>query len=150
MEVTIRKALESDLSAIYKLVKELAVYEREPNAVTATLEEYRNDFRKGIFKAHVAVLNEEVVGMAIYYITYSTWKGRMLYLEDFIITLSQRRKGIGQRLFDAVVKEARHLKAKLLKWQVLEWNLAAIKFYERNNAIIETEWNNCKIYLNAE
>ncbi len=144
-DLTIRKAIASDLPAIYNLVYELAVYEKEPHALTATLADYEQNFQNGIFEAHVVQLGDIIIGMGLYYLTYSTWKGRMLYLEDFIITEHHRRRGYGQLLFEAIVQEARKKAAVLLKWQVLDWNIPAIKFYKKNRAIIEKDWWNGKI-----
>ncbi|MEM9917045.1 MAG: GNAT family N-acetyltransferase [Bacteroidota bacterium] len=145
--ILLRKAQYEDLEAIYGLVYELAVYEKEPEALVASLEDYQENFTQGVFETIVAEENGRIVGMALYYMTYSTWKGRMLYLEDFIVTESHRRRGIGQLLFDAFIQEARHQKARLTKWQVLDWNQAAINFYEKNKASIEKGWWNVKIFL---
>ena len=83
--------------------------------------------------------------MTLYYMTYSTWKGKMLYLEDFVVKADQRNKGIGQLLFDAFIEVAKAKKCRMVKWQVLDWNEPAIRFYEKNNATIETEWWTAKI-----
>ena len=147
MVIQIRKAQASDIQAIHALVEELAIYEKEPDALTATLEDYQRDFKDQIFDAIVAEYDQQIVGATIFYMTYSTWKGRMLYLEDFIITEKYRRRGIGQQLFDAFIGEARQLNARLVKWQVLDWNEPAISFYRKNKAIIETEWYNGKLFL---
>jgi len=88
--------------------------------------------------------------MALYYMTYSTWKGRMLYLEDFVVQEAFRKAGIGQQLFDGFLQEANNKGCKLVKWQVLDWNVPAIKFYEKNKAIIEKEWWNGKILFIQE
>jgi GNAT superfamily N-acetyltransferase len=88
-----------------------------------------------------------IIGMAIYYPTFSTWRGKMLYLEDFYVQPKYRSKGIGQSLFDSILHRARITNCKLMKWQVLDWNKKAIKFYKRNNAEIETEWLNGKLIL---
>jgi len=146
-EIEVRKATKNDLKAIYGLVKELAIYEKEPEAVTATLEDYQNDFAEGIFEANVALHGEEIVGTTIYYMSYSTWKGKMLYLEDFVVKETFRQKGVGQLLFDAYLAVAKEKKAVMVKWQVLDWNEPALKFYERNNAIIEKNWWSGKIFL---
>ena len=99
--INIRVATENDLDAIYALVHELAVYERAPEAHTATLEQYKRDFKAGIFEAHVAIDSDAadapIIGMIFYYMAYSTWKGRMLYLEDFVVTESYRQYGVGFR-----------------------------------------------------
>ncbi len=147
MNISIRKATAEDLSAIYDLVVELAVYEKEPEAVTATLETYQKNFKEGWFESIVATENEEVVGMMIYYNTFSTWKGKMLYLEDFVVSNEHRRKGIGQLLFDELFNIGREKGVKLVKWQVLDWNEPAINFYKKNQSIMEEEWNNCKVFL---
>ena len=147
MNIILRKATIKDIPAIYSLVEALAIYEKEPEAVTATVEDYLIDFEAGIFQAHVATKEDKVIGMALYYMTYSTWKGRMLYLEDFVVFESYRRKGIGQLLFDAVLQEGKDRNCRLVKWQVLDWNDPAVRFYEKNKATIEKEWWNCKIFL---
>ena len=147
--VLIRKATLADMSAIYDLVIALAVYENEPDAVVATLEEYQDNFQQNVFYASVAEAQGKVIGMALYYLTYSTWKGRMLYLEDFVVYEEYRRKGIGQLLFDATLATAKEMNCKLLKWQVLDWNEPALEFYRKNKAIIEKEWWNGKIFFDG-
>ena len=153
--IIIRLASESDMPAIHALVHELAVYERAPEAHTATIEDYLRDFKTGIFESHVAVNTDEslgkqgeIVGMIFYYMAYSTWKGRMLYLEDFVVTENYRQYGVGQMLFETFLEIAREKECRLVKWQVLDWNEPAIKFYRKNEAIIENEWYNGKIFLN--
>jgi GNAT superfamily N-acetyltransferase len=95
----------------------------------------------------VAIHEDEVVGLILYHMAYSTWKGKMLYLEDFIVTEDFRRFGLGQLLFDAFLAEGARLGCRLVKWQVLDWNEPALKFYEKNTAIIEKGWWNGKIFL---
>jgi GNAT superfamily N-acetyltransferase len=145
--VTIRQATLADIPMIFSLVEELALYEKAPEAVITTVEIYERDFNAGIFEAVVAEKDGEIIGMALYYMAYSTWKGRMLYLEDFVVRESARRFGAGQMLFDAYVAIAKEKGATIVKWQVLDWNEPAVKFYEKNNAIIEKEWWNGKIFL---
>ena len=137
----------NDLAVVHDLVRGLAIYEKEETAFTATLEEYYQDFEAGWFECQVAESQGDIVGMIIYYETFSTWKGRMLYLEDFFVKEAFRRYGVGQKLFDAFHKTARKKACKMTKWQVLDWNTPAVKFYEKNNAIIEKEWWNVKIFL---
>ena len=148
MAIKIRPAVPSDMSAVHSLVVELAVYEKAPEAVTATLSDYQDDFENGVFQCIVAE-NEafEVVGMVLFYMTYSTWKGKMMYLEDFVVRESQRGQGIGELLFGAFTEAARAQGARLLKWQVLDWNTPALRFYERVGATIEKEWWNGKLFL---
>ena len=147
--MTIRLAEKADLPAIYALVKELALYEKAPESVTATLIDYEIDFDDKIFESIVAEINGEIVGMALYYMAYSTWRGRMLYLEDFVVKESVRKAGIGKLLFDRVLEIAREKKAILLKWQVLDWNEPALNFYKKYDAIIEDEWLNGKLFLDT-
>ena len=149
MNIQIRKATLDDISAIHALVHELAVYENAPEQHTATVEEYKRDFEAGIFESQVAVDTEggQIVGMIFYYMTYSTWRGKMLYLEDFVVTEKYRTYGVGQMLFDTFLEVARQKDCFLTKWQVLDWNTPAVKFYEKNQAIIEKEWWNVKIFL---
>lgn len=145
--ITIREAQTADLEAIHSLVRELAVYEKAEHEFVATLEDYENDFAAGVFSCHVATVDDKVAGMALYYMSYSTWKGKMLYLEDFVVSEPYRRLGLGQRLFDAFLEEAKKRECRLVKWQVLDWNEPALRFYRRNNAVIEKEWWNGKIFL---
>ena len=145
MNIIIRPATEADLPAIHALVYELAVYEKEPEAVETTPAEYLEDFRNGLFEATVAEVDGQIAGMTLYYMAYSTWRGKMLYLDDFVVNEHYRRHGIGQMLFDAFVEEGRQRGCRLVKWQVLDWNEPALNFYRKNNAIIETNWWNGKI-----
>ena len=145
MNTTLRKATKQDLQAVLDLVKELALYEKAPQEVTVTLADYERDFDEKIFDIIVAEQENEIVGIAFYYMTYSTWKGKMFYLEDFVVKESARGQGVGQMLFDAFIEEARRKKARLVKWQVLDWNTGAIKFYERKKATIEKNWWNGKL-----
>ena len=145
LQVSIRPAVAADLPAIHGLVRELAVYEKAEHEFKADLATYRANFDQGLFQAHVAEADGEIVGMALYYLTFSTWKGRMLYLEDFVVREAYQRRGIGQRLFDAYLQTARDKECALAKWQVLDWNQLAINFYEKNKAEIERQWFNGKI-----
>lgn len=149
-KIVIRPATKNDLSGIYALVKELAIYEKEPEAVTATLEDYYQDFEAGVFESDVAIFEDEIIGATVFYMAYSTWKGKMLYLEDFVVTESYRKYGIGQLLFDQFIQNAIQKKCVLTKWQVLDWNEPALKFYHKNEAIIEKEWWNGKLFLPKE
>ena len=147
-EITIRKARIEDIPAIHSLVGELARYERSESEFIASAEEYEEDFRNGVFQSLVAGQAGEIVGMALYYVAYSTWKGKMLFLEDFVISEPYRRMGIGRRLFDAFLEEARQMGCRQVKWQVLDWNEPALRFDERYQALIERDWWNGKLYLN--
>ncbi|HMS97620.1 MAG TPA: GNAT family N-acetyltransferase [Saprospiraceae bacterium] len=148
--ITFRKSTREDLPAIHGLVVELAVFEKEPDAVRASLAEYQDSYDKGIIDAILALDGEEIIGMAFYYPIFSSWNGRTLYLEDFIVKDSHRNQGIGQMLFDAFVEEAKQQGCRQAKWQVLDWNTEAIRFYERNKASIEKNWWNGRLELNAK
>ena len=145
MKTTLRKASKEDLQAVLDLVKELALYEKAPQEVTVTLEEYEKDFENKVFDIILAEQENEIVGIAFYYMAYSTWKGKMLYLEDFVVKEELRGHGIGKLLFKAFLQEAEKLNASLAKWQVLDWNEPAINFYKKYNSTIEKEWYNGKI-----
>lgn len=143
--IHIRTATEADMPAVHALVRELADYEKEPEAVLTTPEEYADDYRNGLFECRVAELDGQVVGMTLFYMAYSTWKGKMLYLDDFVVKESFRGKGIGQLLYDDFIEEGRQRGCRLVKWQVLDWNEPAIRFYERNQARVEKGWWNVKV-----
>ena len=135
------------MEAVMALIKELAEYEKAPDEVITNANLLRDDGfgDNPLFKCLVAEVNEEIVGIALYYPKYSTWKGRCLYLEDLVVRESARRMGIGKMLFDRLVSEARDFGAQRLEWQVLDWNGPAIKFYEKINANLDDEWINCKL-----
>jgi len=141
----LRRGQEADLPRVLALIQELAEFEREPDAVTNTLAAMQRDGfgPQPIFGFFVLEnADHQLIGLALFYTAYSTWKGRMLYLEDLVVTEAARRGGYGRRLFDAVVAEARRTGAQRLKWQVLDWNEPAIGFYKKLGANIESEWLN--------
>jgi GNAT superfamily N-acetyltransferase len=145
MSVVYRKAVAEDIPAIYQLVKELATFEKEENAVTVDVSYYLECFKENVFQAIVAEKDNAVVGMTLFYMTFSTWKGKMMYLEDFVVLPDYRGKGIGKGIWDAWINESKKQGAKMVKWQVLDWNTEATKFYEREGATIEKQWWNGKI-----
>jgi GNAT superfamily N-acetyltransferase len=150
MSVIIRKGTPADLPAAHQLIIELAIYEKAENEVITTPEQmlqdgFGNQPAFGFYVAEQAD-NGTIVGMALYYTRYSTWKGRCLYLEDLIVTQSQRGKGIGKLLFDAMVQESLDQGMALMTWQVLEWNTPAIEFYKRLGAHLDGEWINGKLF----
>ncbi len=147
-QVVVRPAQKADLAAIHELVAELAQYEQAAHEFIASLEQYMRDFEAGFFRALIAECAGEVVGMMVWYKAYSTWKGRMIYLEDFVVRQQWRGSGVGKKLFAALIDEARALDCKLIKWQVLDWNESAIRFYEKVGAEIEKGWWNGKLFLN--
>lgn len=147
MPTIIRKAITSDIPAIHALVCELAEYEHGLHRVTTTPESYRRDFQEKVFDAYVAEADGKIVGMALYYMNFSTWRGKMMYLEDFIVKESMRGHGIGAKLFDAFLEEAKRQGCTMVKWQVLRWNEPAINFYKKYDVVLDDEWVNGKIYF---
>lgn len=146
MSFEIREARVADTESILNLIKELAVYEKAKNEVDITLNELKEDLfgNSKIIDALVASANNKIIGTAIYYTKYSTWKGRCLYLEDIVVTQPFRGKGVGKDLFLKVVEIAKERNSGRMEWQVLEWNKPAINFYNSFNAMLDSEWINCK------
>jgi len=144
MQINIRRATIEDCPSMLGLINELAVYEKAPNEVTVTLSHFeQSGFGENpVWWAFVAEVNNTIVGFALYYIRYSTWKGQCLYLEDFIVTENMRGQGIGKLLFDRVVQETKDKGFSRMVWQVLEWNEPAINFYKKYKANLDPEWIN--------
>jgi GNAT superfamily N-acetyltransferase len=149
MEISIRRAKREDCPRMLELVHELATYERAPNEVTVTLEHFEDSGfgANPVYWAFVAEENGFIMGFALYYIRYSTWKGQRMYLEDILVTESHRGKKIGQKLMDRLIIEAKEKKLHGITWQVLEWNEPAIKFYSKYNPVFDSEWTNCSIVV---
>jgi GNAT superfamily N-acetyltransferase len=144
----IRRAEKGDENAILGLIKGLAEYEKEPEAVINTAEQLAIDlFQDNICEAFVAESDGGIVGFALYYSSYSTWNGRCVYLEDLYVLPEHRRTGVGKDLFDAVVNIAKERRVKRLDWQVLDWNEPAIRFYEKEGATIDKEWYNGRMFF---
>lgn len=146
-EINIRTGTKTDLPQILELIRELAHYEKSPSEVEVTLTEMENwGFGKNkLFDFFVTQENNSIIGLALYYYKYSTWKGKCMFLEDIIVTERCRGKGVGRLLFDKVVSVAKNQEVRRLEWQVLEWNEPAIKFYKKFDAVLDEEWINCKL-----
>ena len=146
-QTLIRRAVKEDCARILELVQELADYERAPQEVTVTLEHFEESGfgKQPVWWAFVAELDGRVEGFALYYIRFSTWKGQRMYLEDFLVTEKLRGQGIGKKLFDQLVIEAKEKNFNGIVWQVLEWNEPAINFYKKYEASFDGEWVNCSI-----
>jgi GNAT superfamily N-acetyltransferase len=144
----IRKMTAQDIIPVYDLIMELAIYEKAPEQVTNTHAKMLQDgfSENPIFEGIVAEDETgKIVGIAIYYIRYSTWKGKCIYLEDIVVTESCRGKGVGKLLFDEVMRITLRHDGALLVWQVLEWNEPAINFYKKYQANLDPEWINGKL-----
>jgi GNAT superfamily N-acetyltransferase len=147
MEIIIRKAVRTDCARMMELIQELAVYEKAPDEVTVTLEHFEESGfgANPVWWAFVAEVQGVVIGMALYYVRYSTWKGQRMYLEDILVTEDMRGQKIGSLLFDALIVEAKEKGFNGMNWQVLDWNEPAIHFYKKYNANFDPEWVNCSI-----
>jgi GNAT superfamily N-acetyltransferase len=150
--VRIREGQIGDLPRTLELIKELAVFERAPDAVKVTVKDMERDGfgPNPLYGFFVAEREDEIVGVALYYYRYSTWKGKCIYLEDVIVTESFRGQGVGSKLFDVVIRKGIEENCHAMLWQVLDWNADAIKFYtEKYNAHLDGEWINCSISRDA-
>lgn len=147
MEIIIRKGKKEDLPAVLDLIKELADYENALDKVTLTLKELENDGfgKRPWYWFLVAEKDNQIIGLSFYFVRYSTWKGKFLFLEDFVIKEEYKRQGIGSLLFEETIKVCQELGTNGMIWQVLDWNTPAINFYKKYNADISGEWLNGKL-----
>lgn len=143
MDLIIRKGIQSDMSSVLKLIKELAFFENEANAVELTEKDLLDDGfgENPAFNVFVAQLENEIVGIALFYKRYSTWKGKAIHLEDLIVQEKHRAKGIGKSLYFKVMEYAFNNNYKRVAWEVLDWNKPAIEFYESTGAKVLYDWN---------
>lgn len=150
MHISIRKATINDLPEVLALVKELAIYEKAAHEVKITIGELEKDGfgEHPLFWIILAEVDAKIVGMSFYYIRYSTWTGRNLYLEDIIVKEAFRGNCIGKLLFEETINEAKKLNVRQMMWQVLDWNEPALNFYKKFNAELDSEWVNGKLRLN--
>ena len=146
---SLREGQKSDLPRVLELINELALYEKAPEQVTNTLERMEKEGfgPQPVYGFFVCVKDnsQEIIGIAVYYYRYSTWKGQTMYLEDIIVTESMRGKGIGKMLIEKLIEEAKEKGFKRITWQVLDWNEPAINFYKKFNAKFDPEWVNVTI-----
>jgi GNAT superfamily N-acetyltransferase len=144
MQINLRVAVKEDCPRLLELVHELALFEKAPEEVTVTLKEFEEAGfgERPVWKTFIAEVNGVIVGFALYYIRYSTWKGCRMYLEDLIVTEDWRGKGVGKLLFDRLIIEAREMGFNGMSWQVLDWNEPAIKFYKKYEAALDGSWIN--------
>lgn len=147
MDSLIRIGTVNDLPQVLNLIKDLAAFENEPYEVEVTITEMQNwGFGKDkIFDFFVIEIDNKIIGLALYYFKYSTWKGKCLFLEDIIVKENDRNKGYGKKLFNAVIEVAKNTGVKRMEWQVLDWNKNAIEFYNKYQANLDSKWLNCKL-----
>ncbi|WP_378185841.1 GNAT family N-acetyltransferase [Aquimarina sp. W85] len=142
MEFTIRNANPNDMGQVLKLIHELAVFEKEPEAVEIDEEELVSEGfgEHPLFQCIVAEVEGLIVGTAIFYYRFSTWKGRSIHLEDLIVTSAMRGTGIGTALYTEVMNFANFKGVRRVEWVVLDWNKNAIDFYEKSGAVLLKDW----------
>ena len=138
----IRKGEKKDIPSILALIKELAVFEKEPDAVVITEKDLEEDgFKENpLFKTFVAEVEGEVIGIALYYYRYSTWKGKTIHLEDLIVKESKRGTGAGSALYKKIIEQGKLDGVRRIEWNVLDWNTPAIKFYQKSGAKVLDDW----------
>ena len=141
----IRKGNEADFEAVLEMIKELALFEKEPDAVINSVEKMYED--KEYFQFYIAEIDGKIVGMALYFFAYYTWVGKSLYLDDLYVKPEYRGMNIGKALLEKIVTVAKEEKCKRMRWQVLDWNTTAIEFYKKMNASLSQEWINCDLHF---
>jgi GNAT superfamily N-acetyltransferase len=138
----IRKALKKDMPCVLELIQELAIFEKEPDAVVATVDDLVRDgfSEQPLFQCFVAEVENEIIGMALFYYRYSTWKGKTIHLEDLIVKESKRGTGAGFALYKEIIQQGKAENVRRIEWNVLDWNTPAIDFYEKSGAKVLGDW----------
>ena len=138
----IRKATANDMPSVLELIQELATFEKEPDAVVVTVDDLiRDGFSENpLFQCFIAEVDGEIIGMALYYYRYSTWKGKTIHLEDLIVKESKRGTGAGFALYKEIIKQGKAENVRRIEWNVLDWNTPAIDFYEKSGAKVLGDW----------
>jgi GNAT superfamily N-acetyltransferase len=141
-EMIIRNAIKEDMPKVLELIMELAVFEKEPDAVVVTATDLvRDGFGDHpLFYTFVAEVNSEIIGIALYYYRYSTWKGKTIHLEDLIVRENQRGTGAGTALYHAVINQGKKDNVRRIEWNVLDWNTPAVDFYKKSGAKVLEDW----------
>ena len=145
MNISTRQGTLEDIPAVFELVKELANYERALDQVSNNIDRMSRDFKENLFEFFDAEVDSKIIGLSLYYLLYSTWKGKRLYMEDIIVTEEMRGNGIGKVLFDATVTAAKKTGSTGMMWQVLDWNTSAVGFYRKYGTSFDNEWINCNL-----
>ncbi|HMI08392.1 MAG TPA: GNAT family N-acetyltransferase [Flavobacterium sp.] len=140
--MNIRKGEKADMPAVLALITELAVFEKEPDAVVVTVSDLERDgfSENPLFHTFIAEKDNEIVGMALYYYRYSTWKGKTIHLEDLIVKEKMRGAGLGFALYSEIIKQGKKDGVRRIEWNVLDWNTPAIDFYEKSGARVLKDW----------
>ncbi|HEX8013805.1 MAG TPA: GNAT family N-acetyltransferase [Flavobacterium sp.] len=140
--MNIRKGKPEDMKSVLALIQELAIFEKEPDAVLITEEDLiRDGFGENpLFHVFVADVDKEIVGIALYYYRYSTWKGKTIHLEDLIVKEKMRGTGLGSALYSEIIKQGKKENVRRIEWNVLNWNTPAVNFYENSGAKVIEEW----------
>jgi GNAT superfamily N-acetyltransferase len=148
-KINIRRATKEDIGLVRDLVMELAIFERAPEEVTSSLVDYiQEGFSDNpLFTANLIYLNDELAGFSLWYYRFSTWKGRRFYLEDLYIKEAYRGKGLGRKLINEAIEEAKRMKCTGMMWQVLDWNQPAIDFYNSLGVKMDAGWLNVHLEL---
>lgn len=143
MDFKVRLGEEKDMQSVFNLITELAIFEKEPEAVEITVEDLvRDGFSdKPKFKVFVAEQENNIIGIALFYERFSTWKGRAIHLEDLIVTKSKQKIGAGKALYSAVLKYAHDNNFNRVAWEVIDWNSNAIDFYKSTGATYLNDWS---------
>ena len=130
------------MPAVLNLIQELAIFEKEPDAVVVKVADLERDGfgEKPLFHTFVAELNGEIIGIALYYYRYSTWKGKTIHLEDLIVNEAHRGTGAGLALYTEIIKQGKKDNVRRIEWNVLDWNEPAIRFYEKSGAKVLDDW----------
>ena len=138
----IRKATKSDMPSVLELIQELATFEKEPDAVVVTVDDLvRDGFSENpLFQCFVAEVDNQIIGMALYYYRFSTWKGKTIHLEDLIVKENKRGTGAGFALYKEIIKQGKAENVRRIEWNVLDWNTPAIDFYEKSGAKVLGDW----------
>ncbi len=163
----IRKGISSDMPSVLALIKELAVFEKEPDAVEVTVDDLiRDGFSENplfycfvaeeVIESSLENYSKQIIGIALYYYRYSTWKGKTIHLEDLIVREDKRGNGVGMALYGEVIRQGKLDNVRRIEWAVLDWNTPAINFYKKTGANVLTDWhlvqmdeNGIKAFLNS-
>lgn len=147
MNMKIRKGRKEDMPAVLDLIRELATFEKEPDAVVVTVADLERDGFSStpLFQTFIAEIDNEIVGMALYYYRYSTWKGKTIHLEDLIVKEKMRGTGLGFALYKEIIAQGKKDNVRRIEWNVLDWNTPAIDFYEKSGAKVLKDW--CVVHM---